>query len=184
MLENLRTFFLKRLLRRTLAGQNRQRKVYTIQSARTIAILFDATEEKDRKDVLALVELWQEEHRKKVRLLGFVDNKQPLGQTQFPQFTPKDLKWNGTLVSEAAKTFLEDKPDLLLCLNKNQVLPLAWVAAASKAAMKIGSATPPPHDFDMVLETPAEKGVRFFVDQLELYLNKIVPSKHESASAL
>jgi len=184
MLEKLRTFFLKRLLHRTLAEQNRKRKVHTIQSARAIAIIFDATEEKDRKDVLALMEMFQEEQRKKVRLLGFVDDKQPLGQTQFPQFTPKDLKWNGKLVSEAVDTFLADNPDLLLCLNKNQVLSMAWVAAASKAAMKIGSAATPPHDFDMVLETPAEKGVRFFMDQLELYLNKIVPSKHESASAL
>jgi len=184
MLEKLRTFFLSRQLRRTLTEQNRQRKAHTLQSAHTIGILFDATEEKDRKDVLALAEMMQEGQRKKVRLLGFVDDKQPLGQTQFPQFTQKDLKWNGTFVSEAIDTFLADKPDLLLCLNKRQVLPLAWVAAASRAAMKIGTATPPPHDFDMMLETPAEKGIRFFVDQLELYLNKIVPSKHEPASTI
>jgi len=184
MLEKLRTYFLSRQLRRALAEQNRQRKAHTLQSAHTIGILFDATEEKDRKDVLALAELMQEVQRKKVRLLGFVDDKQPLGQTQFPQFTPKDIKWNGKFVSTAVDTFLSDKPDLLLCLNKHQVLPLAWVAAASKAAMKIGTTTPPPHDFDMVLETPAEKGIRFFVDQLELYLNKIVPSKHEPASTL
>ena len=184
MLEKLRTFFLSRQLRLTLAEQNRQRKVHTLQSAHTIGILFDATEEKDRKDVLALAEMMQEGQRKKVRLLGFVDDKQPLGQTQFPQFTPKDLKWNGKFVSVAVDTFLADQPDLLLCLNKRRILPLAWVAAASRAAMKIGTATPPPHDFDMVLETPADKGIRFFVDQLELYLNKIVPSKHEPASAL
>jgi hypothetical protein len=50
--------------------------------------------------------------------------------------------------------------------------------------MKIGTTTSVPHDFDMVLETPAEKGIRFFVDQLDLYLKKIIPSKHEPASAL
>ncbi|MFN0015402.1 MAG: DUF6913 domain-containing protein [Saprospiraceae bacterium] len=184
MLEKLRSFLLQRLTRRTLTAQNRQRKVHTLDSARTIGILFDATDEKDRKDVLALAKSFGEKQRKTVYLLGFVDDKQPLAQTEFPQFFQKELRWNGQIVSEAVDKFLANKPDLLLCLNRRQAPPLAWVAAASKAAMKIGTAASAPHDFDMVLETPEDKGIRFFMDQLELYLTKIVPSKHESASAL
>jgi hypothetical protein len=184
MLEKLRMALLRRSLRQILATHSRQRKTHTIESARTIGILFDATEEKDRKEVLGLARSLEEERKKKVRLLGFVDSKQPLGQTQFPQFTQKEIRWNGIPASEAVDAFVDEKVDLLLCLNKLQVLPVMWVAIASKASMKIGTTTSIPHDFDMVLETPAEKGIRFFVDQLDLYLKKIIPSKHEPASAL
>ena len=181
MLEKLRTALLRRSIRQILANNLRRRRTHTIQSARSIGILFDATDEKDRKEVLHWAHILEEEQHKKVRLLGFVDNKQPLGQTQFPQFTQKDLRWNGQPKGEGVDKFLTDPPDLLLCLNKNGILPMNWVAVTSKAAMKIGTDSPEPHDFDMILETPTSKGVRYFVDQLEFYLGKIVPSKHESA---
>lgn len=184
MLTNLRTALLRRSIRQMLANHLRRRKTHTIQSARSIGILFDATEEKDRKEVLQWAHTLEEDQRKKVRLLGFVDSKQPLGQTHFPQFTQKDLRWNGQPTGEGVDKFLNESLDLLLCLNKNQVLSMTWIAIAAKASMKIGTETTAPHDFDLVLETPAAKGVRFFVDQLEFYLGKIVPSKHEPASTL
>lgn len=176
--------FFGRLLRQTLANQRRRRKTHTLESARTIGILFDATEENDRREVLELAHTLEEKRRKKVRLLGFVDNKHPLGQTQFPQFTQKELHWNGKPKSEAVAVFVADPVDLLLCLNKSEVPWINWAAAASLAAMKIGTATRAPHDLDMILETPAEKGISYFVKQLDVYLDKIVPSTHEPASTL
>lgn len=183
MLKTLRAFFLRRSLRKMLASQKRRRKTHTLESARTVGILFDATEEKDRKEVLHFAQTL-EKQRKKVKLLGFIDQQKPLGQTQFPQFTQKEIRWNGSLHSEAVDAFVAEPFDVMLCLNARQVLPVEWVAAAAQAAMKIGTLTETPNDFDMVLETPAQKGVQYFVDQLELYLHKIVPSKYESAATL
>jgi hypothetical protein len=40
--------------------------------------------------------------------------------------------------------------------------------------MKIGFATHRPNDFDIQLETPEGKGIRYFTEQLALYLGKIV----------
>lgn len=184
MLKFLRKAFFPRLLRQTLAARKRQRKIHTLQSAHSIGILFDATAEQERKEVLDFAHSLEEKQRKKVRLLGFVDVKQPLGQTLFPQFTQKDLRWNGKPDNEAVQAFIGEKFDLLLCLNKLQVPSIHWVASASLAAMKIGTLAEEPHDFDMILETPAEKGIPYFVDQLDLYLDKIIPSKYESASTL
>ena len=183
MLDKLRSAFFRRLLRQTLAAQNRQRKTHTLQSAQSVGVLFDATEEKDRTDVLQFAKRLKEEQKKKVRLLGFVDVKQPLGQTLFPQITQKELRWNGKPFGAATETFLSEKYDLLLCLNPTQAPVLQWIAAAAMAATKIGTAVADTlHDFDIVLETPVEKGVPFFMDQLDHYLDKIVPTKHESKS--
>lgn len=184
MFENIRAALLKRAVRQLLAAQKRRRKTHTLDSARSIGILFDATEEKERQQVFDFAQSLKNP-TKKVRLLGFIDLKKgALGQTQFPQFTQKDQRWNGIPHSEAVDGFVAESFDVLLCLNSRQLPLLEWVAAASKAAMKIGTYTEHPNDFDLMLETPAEKGVRFFMDQLDLYLDKIVPSKHEPATAL
>ncbi|TNE51085.1 MAG: hypothetical protein EP344_16795 [Bacteroidetes bacterium] len=185
MLQILRTAFFDRLMRQTLAKQNRRRQTHTIDSAHSIGILFDATNEKDRNEVLEFANTLKEAHlEKKVRLLGFVDIKNPLGQTLFPQFTQKELRWNGQPSGETVDTFLSEKFDLLLCLNGVDIPPVAWIAAAAPAAMKIGTHTDGPNDFDLMLETPAQKGIQYFVDQLDLYLEKIVPSGYESTAAL
>ncbi len=125
----------------------------------------------------------KEEH-KKIRLLGFFDAQHPVGQTLFAQFTQKETAWNGLPKSEAVHTFVSEPFDLLLCFNTGQIPVLNWVAVASRAAMKISNYTALPNDFDMLLETPQTKGVRFFIEQLRLYLTKIVPSKYESSPAL
>jgi len=65
---------------------------------------------------------------------------------------------------------------LLICLNPADEAPLAWLAIHSEAAMKTGFITEYPNDFDMILEIPAEKGIRYFTEQLHLYLDKIVLS--------
>ncbi len=184
MLKTLRLALFRNAYRRTLTAQKRRRKTHTLESAHTIGILFDATEEKDRREVLELAEQL-ESKRKKARLLGFVDIKKPLGQTLFPQFTQKDLRFNGVPDGEAIKAFVAENFDLLICLNPEHVPALQWIAAASHAAMKIGTATTAQaNDFDLVVETPADKGIRFFIQQLDLYLDKIVLTKYEPATAL
>lgn len=184
MLEKIQDIFFPRLLKSTLENQTRQRKAHTIESAHSIGILFDASEEPTRRDVVEFEQMLKELlPRKTVRILGFVDSKHPLGQTLFPQFTQKELQWNGKPKGEAVANFLAENFDLLLCLNPGEIPALAWIAAASGSSMKIGTPTALPHDFDMVLETPADKGVQFFVDQLDLYLNKIIPTEHYATTS-
>lgn len=166
-----------------MASQQRRRKIHTLKSARSIGILFDATSEKNRKEVLQFAASL-EKSGKKIRLLGFIDGPNPAEQSQFPQFTQKDRHWTGIPKSEALSGFVADSFDVLLCLNPEQVLLLDWAAAAAQAAMKIGTFTEGPNDFDMLLETPVDKGIRFFMDQLDLYLNKIVPSNYEPAATI
>ncbi|MBL7774428.1 MAG: hypothetical protein JNK89_00405 [Saprospiraceae bacterium] len=182
MLNRLREVFFKRLLKNTLAEQNRQRKTHTLHSAKSVGILFDATNEQHRKEVLQLSERLKAERRQQVRLLGYVDSRQPLGQTLFPQFTQKEINWQGKPHGNAADTFLQETHDVVLCLNSDHLPALHWLAVAAKAGTKIGTATTAPNDFDIMLEAPAEKGLLFFMDQLEHYLEKIIPTKHGSAS--
>jgi hypothetical protein len=88
MFGRLRMALLRRSLQHLVAQPRRQRRPHTLESARSIALLFDASEEETRK----VMTLWAEsfierEPRKRLHMLGFIDNEHTVGQTRFPQFT-------------------------------------------------------------------------------------------------
>lgn len=175
MLEQIRSALFKKNLRRTLATLKRIRKSHTLESARTIGILFDATLEKNKQETIEFARNL-EKKGKKVQLLGYVKVKQAPTGLSFDFFFQKELDWIGTPKNEKALAFAKEKFDLLICLNPADEAPLAWLAIHSEAAMKTGFITEYPNDFDMILEIPAEKGIRYFTEQLHLYLDKIVLS--------
>jgi hypothetical protein len=181
MFEYIRTVLFKKALHRLLTEQQRSRKTHTLESARTIGVLFDATADKPRQEVLDFVKTL-EKRGKKVQLLGFFNVKQPPAVVpDFPFFFKKETHWTGRPKAEKADAFAKEKFEVLLALNPSDLPALIWLAAQSQASMKIGFATEQPNDLDLQLETPPEKGIRHFTEQLERYLDTIVLSKNESA---
>ncbi|MEO6038445.1 MAG: hypothetical protein ABIQ93_08530 [Saprospiraceae bacterium] len=183
MLERIRFAFFKRALRRALAEGKRLRRIHTLESARTIGLLFDATAEPHRREVMTFAKEL-EKNGKKMRLLGYIKTKQPPGQQPFDFFFQKETTWTGQPKSEKANAFIREKFDLLICLDPADERPLEWLCLVSPAAMKIGLATQRPHDLDMQLEIPANKGYAYFAEQLHLYLDKIVLTTNEPARAI
>jgi hypothetical protein len=182
MLESVRIAFYKKSLRGVLAAQKRRRQPHNFDSAKAIGILFDATTEKTRREIMEYAHNL-EEKGKKVRLLGYFKTKQPPEGHSFHFFFQKETNWAGIPVSEKALAFAREKFDLLIYLDPEECRPLEWVAAASQAAMKVGFATDRPNDFDLLLETPGEKGIRYFIEQLHFYSEKIL-ARHEPARAI
>ena len=176
MIEKIRAAFFKNSLGKILAAQKRQRKIHTLESARTIGILFDASAESPRKEIVAFAKKLTKEG-KKVELLGFFNVKQKPDNQDFDFFFLKESTWNGLPKSEKATAFSKHKLDLLISFNPELFSQLEWLAAASQAAMKIGLSTERPNDFDIQLETPTGKGFHFFMEQLSIYLDKIVLTK-------
>jgi len=182
MFEYIRTALFKNALNRLLAEPQRLRKTHTLESARTIGLLFDATSDKPRQEILDFVKNL-EKKGKKVQMLGFFNLKQsPVATPDFPFFFKKETGWwTGRPKSEKADDFAKEKFEILLALNPDDLPALTWLAVQSQAAMKIGFATEQPNDLDLQLETPPEKGIRHFTEQLEHYLDTIVLRKNESA---
>jgi hypothetical protein len=176
MLAQIRAIFFKKALRELLAAQKRKRQTHTLESARNIGILFDASTETIRKEVAEFVKKVEKEG-KKVRTIGFFNFKNLPEAHTFDAFTLKESSWAGVPNSEKATAFSKESFDLLLSFNPDETPQLEWLAAASPAAMKIGLATNHQNDFDIQLETPEGKGVHFFAEQLSIYLDKIVLTK-------
>jgi hypothetical protein len=173
MLAPLRALLFKKALRELLAAQKRTRQVHTLESARYLGVLFDATAENARRESMEFIAAL-EKQGKKVSSLGYFNQKQVPGNQSFDFFYAKETAWIGQPKSEKATNFVKQKFDLLLTLNPDELPPLEWLAAQSQAAFKIGFATSRPNDFDIQLETPEGKGIRYFTEQLALYLGKIV----------
>jgi hypothetical protein len=170
MFRSLRNKMGRRALRQWLHSATRQRAAHTLESAKSIGLLFDANHEKTRRDCLEWAKRL-EKSGKKVHLLGYFDLPKPPAEAPgFDYFFLKELAFDLRPKSGKAAAFVAQKLDLLLCIDFDAHLAVEWVAAMSPAAMKIGVATEQPNDFDLQLDTPAERGVPFFVEQLERYL--------------
>lgn len=183
MFQGLKTHFFKQTLSRTLRESRRRRMVYTLKNAKTIALLFDATSEKVRH-TLADFAKQLEKTGAKVRILGYIGKKNALATTAFDNFTIRETSWHFLPKAENALEFSRFPADLLISYNPEEQLPLLWIAAASPATMKIGTATAWSNDFDMQLDTPASKGPQYFFDQLSVYLDKLVIPRYDSARAI
>lgn len=183
MLESIRSALYKKSLQRVLATQKRRRQAHNFTSAQKIGILFDATIEKTRHEVMEFAKQLVEKG-KSVRLFGYFKTKQPPEGHAFNFFFQKETTWAGVPKSEKATAFAEEQFDMLIYLDPEECAPLEWLSAASQAAMKVGYATGRPNDLDLQLETPDDKGLPFFIAQLHLYLEKIVLTKNESARAI
>lgn len=184
MLDRFRHAFFLKALRRVLENQKRWRKTSTVQSAQKLGLLFDAGNEAYCKEILELSRIL-EKRGKKTELFGFFSVKQAPEDTKFAHFTLKNCSWwTRVPSSDKSSAFTRENFDLLLCFNPNDLDPLHYVAASSNALMKMGYATNLPNDFDILLDTSKQKGPKHFIEQLEIYLDKIVLIKHEPAGAL
>lgn len=173
MIGLIRKFLFRKGVREQLAHQKRTRQVHTFESARTVGLLFDATSEKARKESLEFAQAL-EKQGKKVHKLGFFNSRQLPENPGFEAFSLKETAFDGQPKSDKASQFAKEKFDLLLTLNPEILPALTWVAIQSQASFKIGFATSEPNDYDVQLETPEGKGVKYFTEQLAMYLGKIV----------
>jgi hypothetical protein len=176
MLETIRIALFKKNLRQWLSAHKRTHTTHTLDSAKQISILFDATDPVYRQEMLKVAKNL-EKNGKKVHILGYFHQKQVSETPDFNFFTLKENNFSYQPNSEKATQFAAEKSDLLLVFNPAQLAPLAWVAAHTSANMKIGPASDMPHDLDLQLETPKGKGPAYFVEQLQIYLSTIVLHK-------
>lgn len=160
-------------IRKWLTAHHRTRKTHTLETASSIAVLFDATKEKTRTETLAWIKDLKKSGKNVFELGFFNEKKPPQSIPNFYFYNAKELNWSLETQSEKAKTFYGTTCDLLICVNPDELPAISWVAAKCKAAMKIGMATHHHNDYDLQIDTPAEKGVHFFASQLQFYLGKI-----------
>jgi hypothetical protein len=169
--------FFKKYLPTALPENAAPRKITNLDSAKTVGILFDATDKTTRETIVEYANQLSRSG-KKVRLLGFMnfsEKKMPAGDLPFVHFNKKNLNWWGKPTSEKADAFCKEKFDLLLCLFSGENRPLEWLTARASARMKAGGALKFYQNLDLAIELNAtQNNAAELIQQLEFYFKHLV----------
>ncbi len=172
----IREYFLQKLIQKI----DLKRRSVTYESAQTIGILFDATELNQREVVMQFSKKLKEK-KKKVKLLGFFNNKQEVNNYPFKAFNKNQVDWLLRPKDEVVEYFIKNTFDVLIGIYGGENLPLEYIAALSRAHLRVGPYTDNTYCYDLMFDTNKWDS-EDFIKQVEIYLNKMNRSKHEAAT--
>jgi hypothetical protein len=141
-----------------------------LDTARSVSILFDATQVDERKVVTDFARQLQHKGTT-VRLLGYFTTDIGESTFAFPAFTRQDLNWYGVPKKQpAVDDFLRAETDLLLVLQAQATPLFDYLAALTPAAFKVGPVSYTTPAYDVMLDVPAKADHRYLIQQIQQVL--------------
>jgi hypothetical protein len=172
LLSKIKHYAYKKHLTKQISTASCQRKAYN--DAKTVGILFDASSVEHREIVSQQAEQLRNKG-KKVRLLGFFNDKMPHEGTPYPYFNLKDIDWRFIPKKEVAaiSDFIKQPFDLLYTYVIGENLTVDFITAVSQANFKASAYTKTHSESHLMVDIQSNTDVRFLIRQLEVYLAKI-----------
>lgn len=148
------------------------RKATNLKDARSVGVLFDASNSNDAKVVLNYSKELKRQG-KKVILMAYKNTKMLDGNEPYPCFCNKDLGMSMIPKTAQAQDFIARKFDLLIALHTQESLPLEYIATASSAKFRVGYyRQDKTHCYDFMVYGKSGS-LRAYIHQLESYMKKI-----------
>ena len=169
-------FFFKKELKMN----SRKREVHNLNSAKSIGILYDATNHDDMLKVSSFVnKLFKS--KKDIKALGFVNLKElshhHMPMLQFDFFFLKDLNWYYKPQNYIIKNFIEKDYDILINLCDSRCIPIKYLAGSSRARFKVGKYEEKLDLYDMMINVKGNT-LDELINEIYHYLN-IINKKNE-----
>jgi len=131
----------ERIINSRLKKIERNPFVCNIEQAKSIGIIFNATQQISFEIVKDLVKKLSGKNHE-IEVLGYVDTKQLIDhylyRKGFEFFTRKQLNWYFKPIEENVQSFIKKPFDLLLDLSLDNPYPLKYIVAFSEAKFKVG----------------------------------------------
>lgn len=160
IIENTSSFLGERAIRKHLKISKRRMVSCSIQNAKSIGILFNATHSVAFDIVKDLVKDLKKQ-KVSVLTLGYVDSKQLIDhylyRKGFDFFTKNQLNWYSKPNTENVNTFIKKPFDLLLDLSLDNPFPIKYIVACSAAKFKAGKYSPEQDQLDFMIDIEKEK---------------------------
>ena len=177
LIDKIRAQVFERSLQKKLkAKASQERRFVNLESAAIVGLLFDATELDNREKALAYAKTLKK-RGKKVKLLGFFDNKLDNPNFTFPYFNRKNIDWalrpKGTSVEE----FLQIKFDIFINIATQTQPYSEYIAALTNAQLRVGPSTDQTFCYDLMIDLAGQKTLNAFIQQVEFILRK---NEHEA----
>jgi len=182
IINNIKNFFGNYSLSQEMKSVRRNKMFLNLEEAKTIGIVFDATENENFELVKKYI-TYLKGLKKRVKAIGFFNMKEtpPMAYSKldYDFFSLKDLSWNNIPKNIYVKNFIDDQFDILLDLNIKDSFPLKYISTLSRAKFKVGKRSKwNSSTFDLMLDIDASKNLKYFLKNLDTYLF-IINKKHD-----
>ena len=168
-LDQIRTFIYSYLLR-SKRPVDVERTPLSLEKAKTIGILFDATDSENNDKVVAFAQDLKKQN-KEIQLLGYVNKRDPYQKYPFPFLSMKETTWYGKPGGGTAGYFMRSSFDLLINFCTATCLPLDYISAISPSKFRVGfNATADISDYDLILISKENKNISNLISNLVNYL--------------
>jgi len=129
-------------LRKGIASLIRNKKLVNINSAGSVGILFELTDDSVYYAIQKYFQKFQEK-KIKVKALGYASNKQVTNQflpvLSFDFFDSNQLNWFYMPKATCVQDFVETDFDICINIASENVFPLKYIAGVSRSRLKVGA---------------------------------------------
>ena len=166
----------KWVFQRDLRANKRLKEVSNLEKAKSIGILYEATNVKQIKKIEPFVKYFFD-LKKNVKALGYV-NKKRLDNCHIPKlnydfFYLKDLNWYYKPQNYIIENFVKKEYDILINLSDSNCIPIKYLVASSLAHFKVGQFEDGYEIYDLMIKLEKEKGEERLMEEIKHYLNLI-----------
>lgn len=145
-----------------------------LNNLQSVAILFDGTDENERKIVHKLKKNINTDGKKNIKSIAFINNQLPLDNIDYLGYNLKNVKWHGIPFGDKVEEFIHLKSDILIVLIKNMMPHFEYIIAHSEAKFIIGpSIVKSEKYFDVTVQTGENENTESIIKRLINAINTI-----------
>ena len=175
-LEDFKTKIGQIVFQNQLKYNKRKKEVCNLDSAKSIGILFDATNEEQINQIQPFVSYFFN-LKKDVKALGYVNAKKLLychtPKLQYDFFYLKDLNWYKKPQNYIIDNFIKKEYDILINLCDSSCIPIKYLVASSVARFKIGQHEDGYEIYDLMISLKEDKSLEKLMSEIQHYLQLI-----------
>ncbi len=149
-----------------------EKKGIKLNPAKSILILFDGTDDRDRKVILRFSEQLKSKG-KKVKLLSYINSKGELTDFGMAVYNNKSVNFYEFPKKHILELLDSEKFDFLFNLNIKDHKHLHALACKTNASFKLSLPTKYPHNFTMVMNTKEKEDLNTILAETNKCLEKL-----------
>jgi hypothetical protein len=173
LFHKIKRWFFYRVLRQNEEETNRIPKIFNIDSAKTLGIIYDASTSESTSLVTTFANTLKNKD-KKVVMLGYINDKKSESSELMKLFNKTSLNWYKIPSNKEVDDFLAKDIDVLVAVHTKESLPLQYIAAHSKAKFRIGPfIEKSKSSYDWMIHCTSDTNLDSYLKQVSFYLESI-----------
>ena len=169
-----------RALKKQLMQQSFQRTPVEYKNAKKIGILLNASNPKSIEIVKKFV-LTNSNDKRNVKVLAYFNDKEEHPNFPYSYFGKKEVNFISKPSGQRVEQFINQPFDVLFNLCQEENLMLNYIAALSKAHMRVGPFQKNAEHYDLIVDIPQGKDINYFIQQAEQILKNIKSDQYEAS---